>query len=402
LILVLIFLYTCSFGQLKNFQNKRQIMGNMETWNRIIIPDEMYSKLRNDLNDLRIIGFTKEDDTIEAPYLLEELSEKVTQNRISFKIINSSNQGDQYFYTFEVPSSDVVNEIILAFEESNFDRNIKLEGSNQQTEWFTILDETRILSVNNKFTNYSFTTLNFHDSKYHYYRISFKSNSVPKLTSATISEAKTIGGIYRNYDFLNMKIEQNKKTHETIITGELPATVPVSYVKINVSDSFDFYRPFTIQYLTDSTESQKGTIYNYSTIVYNTFSSIESAEFRFPNTFMRKMKIVIANNDNEPLTIKNIEVKGYSYQLVVRMVKPANYFLFYNHPVAQRPIYDLLSFKDKIPHEMANLSLGPEEASDKAIDKAVKPLFENKIWLWTIMLIIILILGGFTYKMLKK
>jgi hypothetical protein len=31
----------------------------------------------------------------------------------------------------------------------------------------------------------------------------------------------------------------------------------------------------------------------------------------------------------------------------------------------------------------------------------VKPLFENKLWLWTIMILIIGILGWFSLKMMK-
>jgi hypothetical protein len=394
----------CAFtsAQIKDFRYKRLISEISGTWNRVVIPDEMYSKLTNDLSDLRIIGITEAHDTIEAPYILEELSEQTINNQVAFKTLNFNSQNNRYYYTFEVPSVNLVNEIALLFEEDNFDRLIKLEGSSQLIEWYTILDNYRILSINNNFTDYNYTILNFHESKYRYYRLSFQSNIKPKLLSATISEQKILQGLYRNYELRQTEISNDKKTHETIITAELPATVPVSFLKIIVQDKYDFYRPVHIQYLTDSVESPKGWIYNYSTIAADVISSLEPNEFKFTNTFLQKLRIIISNYDNEPLTINQLSVKGNMYQLVVRIIKPATYYLIYNNKNAQRPVYDLTSFKDKIPQGLPQLIIGPEEKIEQMPASIVKPIFENNAWLWIIMVIIILLLGGFTYKMIKK
>jgi hypothetical protein len=400
----LIILFSCSlnFGQIKNYQYKRLISGTMDSWNRIIIPNEMYSKLNPDLSDIRIIGITKDGDTIEAPYLLEEMSEKSMQSQVAFKTLNITSQDNNYYYTFEVPSLEVVNEIVLSFNEVNYDRIVRLEGSNEQSGWFVILDNYRILSINNKFANYSYSTLYFHESKYRFYRLSFESDSKPELLRASISLLKNIPGTYRNYELKNTGVVNDPVSHETIITGDLPDKVPVSYLKIDISDKYDYYRRISVQYLTDSSESPKGWIYNYSTVATDMLSSLEPNEFTFPNRFMRQLKITISNYDNEPLTLDKLSVKGNLYQLIVRIVKPASYYLVYSNEKAQKPIYDIENFREKIPDALTNLTIGSEETINQAPSLGVKPLFTNKRWLWIIMAIIILLLGGFTYKMIKN
>lgn len=400
--LVLILFCSVIFGQVKDFQYKRLLSGSTSIWNRIVIPDELYSKLKSDLSDIRIIGITKEGDTIEAPYLLNEMSEKSSLTTVNFKILNQSSQTDQYYYTFEVPSLDVVNRITLNFEESNFDRLVKLEGSNDQSGWFLILDNYRIISINNAFADYNFTVLNFNDSKYRYYRLSFKSKLKPELTEASISEQKILQGSYRSYELQKMEIAHEKDRHETIITGELPGIVPVSYLKIEVQDKYDFYRPVYIQCLVDSVESPTGWNLNYLTVASGVLSSLEFNEYIIPNRFMQKLKIIIVNNDNEPLNINKVIVKGNLYELIIRMVKPATYYLVYNNSKAQKPLYDLGSFKEKIPEQFNTLSIGPEQLISHSTLQEVKPIFEKKIWLWLIMTVIIILLGGFTYKMLRS
>jgi uncharacterized membrane protein len=48
------------------------------------------------------------------------------------------------------------------------------------------------------------------------------------------------------------------------------------------------------------------------------------------------------------------------------------------------------------------LQLGDEQIIGKAVSNKRAPLFQDKLWLWGIMALIILILGWFSVKMIKK
>jgi hypothetical protein len=131
-------------------------------------------------------------------------------------------------------------------------------------------------------------------------------------------------------------------------------------------------------------------------------SSVGGNVFTFNNIIIKKLKIVIENNDNEPLQIDSVELAGDVYSLFCRFTEPATYYLTYGNDHANRPQYDLDRFIDKIPEHLKPLQLGNEQRTGERITGNSKPLFQKKIWLWTIMTLIILLLGWFSIGMIRN
>jgi len=76
--------------------------------------------------------------------------------------------------------------------------------------------------------------------------------------------------------------------------------------------------------------------------------------------------------------------------------------LTYGNKKARRPNYDIARFTDKIPENLKALTLGPEVIIAKKKVDEIQPIFENKIWLWAIMALVIGLLGWFTLRMMKE
>src|SRR5690606_2747425 len=170
-----------------SYKRKIELKKDSLNWNSIEIPDEMYDKLKPDLSDIRIFGF-KDNDTIEVPYLLKIESNFYINNTLSGKIINKSYSDSKFYFTLEIDQTNMIlNVIDLSFANENFDWKVKLEGSHNQNEWFTILDNYRILSIKNMETDYRFEKLVFENSKYKFYRISIETNQEPKLKDFYLS-----------------------------------------------------------------------------------------------------------------------------------------------------------------------------------------------------------------------
>jgi hypothetical protein len=250
--------------------------------------------------------------------------------------------------------------------------------------------------------NYSFTTLKIPDSHYKYFRLSIPTNQPPSLVSAKIYDLKIIEGQYRKYIAKIKKVYNNDKQKQTVIEIALPMPVPVSYLKLSVTDKFDFYRPVNIHYLMDSVKTEKGWKYNYGNIASRTLSSLEDNIYTFNERITNKLKVVIQNHDNQPLNIETVTVKGFVHELIARFSQPAEYLLVYGNKRAHRPNYDIINFQLSIPQKLSELSIGDEELIQKTELPIIGPLFQNPIWLWGIMIIIILVLGWFAMRMLKS
>jgi hypothetical protein len=265
-----------------------------------------------------------------------------------------------------------------------------------------VADNYRILSIKNDQTDFRFTSLNFPTSKYRYFRIFIKSHEKPELVKAAISLKEITEGSYRNYQIRKSVTKINSQTRQTEIDIELPSAVPVSKIRISVTDAFDYYRPITIKYLADSFKTEQGWKYTYNTLTSGILNSIEEKTFTCNSVTFQKLKIIISNQDNQPLNVDNIEIKGYVHELATRFNQPATYFLTYGNSSAYKPQYDIARFSDKIPEVLTTLELGEELMIDKEVKPEKSPLFKNPVWLWAIMVLIILLLGWFTLKMLKN
>ncbi len=401
LVSLLLLVSTFAFGQVEDYRFKRELIGVSGQWNKLVLPDDIFGEISQNQSDIRVYGIT-EKDTIEAPYLIRLSEEQISLKEVAVKTLNVSRNGEGHFYTFEIPTAELVNQINLEFKAQNFDWRIKLEGSQNQQEWFTITENYRILSIKNELTDFQFTKLTFPSSKYRFYRLRIDSGENPELVSAKISLQEVKKGVFKSYPIKEIKTTENKQSKQTEIEIELQQPVPISHVKFAIADNYDFYRPFTVMYATDSVQTNESWRYNYSTLASGTLNSLEENEFKISSTTVQKLKFIIDNQDNQPLTISTIHIKGYVYELLARMTESASYYLVYGNKKARKPQYDIARFTSSIPETLPTLELGEEQEIEKGEIATQTPLFQNKLWLWAILIVAIGVLGWFSIQMLKK
>ncbi|MCK5440335.1 MAG: DUF3999 family protein [Maribacter sp.] len=398
----LLLLCSYSYGQMEQYDYKRELKGISEQWHTMILPNNFFGRVSQNLSDIRIFGITANNDTVESPYLLRLATEKISRKEVAFKTLNASHNDKGFYFTFEIPTTEPINQIKLEFKQPNFDWRLKLEGSLNQQEWFTIIENYRILSIKNEITDFRFTTLTFPSSKYRFFRLLIDSKEKPELAAARIAQSEITDGIFKKYPIKKTYTKENKQLKQTEIDIELQFAVPISHINIGITDTFDYYRPITIKYLSDSLETEQGWKYNYSTLASGTLNSIDENEFTFSSTTLQKLKIIIRNQDNQALTLDSIKAKGYVHKLVARFTEPATYFLTYGNNNVSKPKYDIKQFENKIPETLTTLDLGDEQSIEKTKFSKTDPLFKNKTWLWTVMTAIILLLGWFSVKMIRN
>jgi hypothetical protein len=386
---------------METYHYKREIIGPTEQWHRIVLPIEIFGKTMQNLADIRVYGIMENKDTLEAPFLLQVSAAKVSEKLIPFKRLNDSYNEKGYYVTFEIPSKQAINQILLDFEQENFDWKIALEGSENLSEWFTIVENYRILSIKNEMTAFTFSKLVFPDARYRFFRLRIEGKEKPILRSAGISQYETKQGEYNNYAIKSRHTNENKQTKQTEIDIAFEQPVRADKIKIGTLDTFDFYRPITIKYLRDSIKTEKGWQYSYGTLTSGIFNSIQANEFAFSSATLQKLKVVIDNGNNMPITIDSIVVTGHVHSLMARFTNKGRYFLTYGNKQAIEPYYDITRFVNNIPETPSILELGEEIALKKENISAPTPLFQNKNWLWAIMIITMVLLGWFTLRMMK-
>lgn len=383
------------------YKRKIELKKDTLNWNSVEIPDEMYDKVKSDLSDIRIFGF-KDNDTIEVRYTLHKNPDFELERKQELKIINQTVSDGKYYFTIQA-FNEILNQLSLKFTNDNFDWKINLEGSHNQDKWFKILEDYRILSINNSETNYRFEDLFFNNSKYNYYRISINSNEQPKLKTVHSSYSQSKDSLsFRTIRIDKLVTKTDKKNKITTIEFSLENPVPVYSISIDVNKKFDFKRAVTVEYLQDSTKTEKGYIRHYGYFSSGILSSKQPSEYPSNNElkFIKNFKITIDNQDNKPLDIKSVALQSLYFNMIFLIDdNEADYYLYYGNQKSYRPSYDayFMNVLDK-----SNLRLSDEILIPKKQEIVQKPLFENKLWLWGIMILIIVILGYFSVKMITK
>lgn len=391
------------FSQKNAYHYKRALNGIKYNWHYLYIPDAVFAKTNKDLSDLRFYGITKDNDTLEAAYLLDfpKKEEHITID--DFKILNRSVTKDGYYYTLELSHKQAITQIQLFFKNNNFDWRIQLAGSHNQKKWFTIIDNYRILSIKNKTTQYTFTKLHFSETNYHFYRLFIKTKDKVSFDKVRLSKHKANPISYRKYSIKKQETRVDKKTKQSTLSVELATPVPVSCLHLSIDKDFDFYRPIRIEYLADSIKTEEKTLYQYRTLYRGIISSLEENQINFKRTITKKIRIIIDNYDNPKLHIHTISVEGIPQKILLRFTNSKiPYYCYYGNKNAIKPNYELKAIATRIPKNIDEVRLGEEEIINANYKTGTKGLFTHPIWLWAILLITILLLGSFSINMLRS
>ncbi len=398
-------LLACIQGQAQEgeFEFERELEKPSDQWHRVALPLDIFEHVAADFRDLRIRGVNESGDTIDAPYLVE-IGQSIEEIKLAdFDMLNRSHNGDGSFVTFELKNPETINEIALDLRQANFDLKIKLEGSQDLTNWFTIVDDYRILSIQNAHVQYDYSDILFPRSNYKYFRLFIPGLADPKLVSVQIKEHTRTPGKANKYEYKSLKTIENKEDKLTDICISLPYPLPLSLVEIVMNEDFDFYRPVELQSLRDSILTEKGWKYRYLTITKGVLNSFAENNFVVSgNPLVEQLRIRIHNHDNQALTLESVQVSGNSHELVARFTDFTDYSLMYGNDQLRSPSYDIHHLTNTIPESLSYLSVGTEIHHEKTPREQTRPLFENKIWLWGIMIFIAAILAWFSIKMLKN
>lgn len=403
-LVVAILVSSSCFAQIEGYSFKRPLHKvEKEGYYAIPLLPEVTARSKSNLADIRLYNI-KASDTTEVPYLLEWMGTTIKEEAIPFELINDTyNEKCCSYVTLKFPKKQNINQIKLTVADANFDKSLKIEGSNDNKQWFTIREHLRIVGFQNANESYSYTTLNFQNTEYSYFRIKFDDDGSSRIsvTEAYAFENQLIPGNYSELKIEGKKQTENKKEKTSEIIVDFPFTYLINYITIKSNSKTDFYRNINVYGSNGTYKTGKGEMENWYMINTSVFSSLEDNVINCSNSKTKKLKIEIINYDDEPIELSEIKAFSEQCRLIANLPVSDNVYLTYGKENDNSPNYDLVHFKDKIPKELSNVDYGAEQVKIISINKP-EQLIENKMWLWIVMGVVIAIIGYFALSMLKK
>jgi len=387
----------------QDFSWQRGIEGINAQWHSIELPADIFAKIRGDYGDVRIISTKGDKQGQPAPYVLKSSSPQQQKHHIAFSLLNQSSAKGVYYYTFETAGKPPLplSEIALEFGRKDFDWKVNLQGSHDQLEWFDLLKDYRILSLHNNAARLEFCRLLMAPANYRYYRLAIPEQSDPQLRRAALSLNTSTQGSYFTRNIKHLQRREDGKNRCSIIEVELDALQPLSQISYKVTGGNDYWRYCQLEYLDSIIMSEKGALELYKPLLQARMQSGEAELIDFATVNTSKLRWRIYNQDNAPLDIQELQVKGPKVQLLARFEPGNDYSLFYGNSKLAPPDYDIAAFEHNIPKQPSPATLAQEQRV-AAASPAASPDGTAKYWLWALMAGVIAVLLLLSRKMLAS
>jgi len=414
-----------------DFQYAAQLKGPVKSnvLYKVHLTGEVLQSCLPGCNDLRVF----DHDNREIPYVIIENRMTAEKSTVyPLEITGYDDNPKASVITVKMPEKyEPIGVMTLDTQDRDFRKKVFLYGSSDMKNW-KLLTEDII---------YDFTSqvslrkigINFYKSDYRYYRLrlvdnerrdggrekislkydgldfSIDSGKVKKINIGRITGSTPVEKDVRTvYDYesiaaLSSRLDRDRNT-EIIIETRLP----FDRLFLDVANPY-FYRKVTVYY-SDTGKKDSYQFLLQQPVYRFQISSIRETKDLIGGTtsWHRFYKIVIENNNNPPLDIRDIRLSWVQRNLFFVGLKAAEYYpLHMGSMAAERPVYDL----SKFIHQDNWFREASERLEAAAVQKnaAYRPSATKdrksrveKTFLTVVVIVLVIGMGFWLYSLLKK
>lgn len=371
------------------------------------LPAELFSHLKPDLSDLRVVN-----PSGWWPYVAAAERETETYTAVPARMFNlSSARGESTTFVVDVGANGVFhNSLTVSTPSENFRRIVEIHGSNDQNSW-------RMLNPRGQIYDYTVrdikpvavrdTRVSYPDSTFRYLLVKIldQGEAPLKITGVKIKRSVSISA--RELTFTpGMETADNGKDKTTDIVLDLgDKGIPHRRGRITTS-SANFSRAVAIYDSDDKTNWRLLThAYLYSISTSNFTGS--NLDFAYPESTKKYLKLSILNKDDQPISAGNVTLFGVVRRILFSYDDPSKeYYLYLGNPAAKRPQYDIEKISQYVDVASLNrVSVGAAEKNPYFVPIAPPkpPLSERSPYILpTVLGVVVAVLAFLLMKIVVK
>ncbi|MHC4335318.1 MAG: DUF3999 family protein [Planctomycetota bacterium] len=391
---------------------------------RLSLTPEVYDAARLDLGDIRLVG----PDGNQIPYILARPEDQTRKLRYQPKLINrSTNRRSAAMVTLDFGRLTVKNSIEVQTGGSNFRRAVRVEGSNDNVEFFTVVQRAYVFAVNR---NRRFEQIDLPANDYRYLRIIVEPMTTEE-NAVAIRQVRAFKLEKRDAERRSVQMTLTRHREDpnnrlSIYEYDLKYRhLPVNEIHLRVADE-SFYRYVTVEGRDATTKKVKipseDNRPRYKEVEVRWRRMVSDAMYRYaaPDGQQRErlmlrlpterahryLRIVIKNYDDKPLLVSSASVKMIPHQIVFPIKQETDAKFYVGASSLAPPVYDLR-------HRLGR-PLQVEARKAAIANIADNPLFvqapakqlpwseRHKVLLLIILAVAALVLGGFILQSFKS
>jgi hypothetical protein len=408
------------------YQAEVTIETGTDKYCKLTLTPEIYNAARLDLSDIRLL----DDDGEQVPYVLAKPEDTPQSVEYSPTIINrSTNEHKAAMVTLDFGKQVVKNRIEVETVGSNFRRSVKVEGSNDNIQFFTVVEAAYVFAITPR---RRFSRIELPPNDYRYLRISV-APMVEETQSPIIENvraSKYESKLAERQPVVNMsqlEHSEDEKSKSSIYIYDLAyRQLPISEIEFEVADT-TFYRYVTLEGRDTTTRKvpidSEDNRQRFREVEVEWKRIIGDTIYRYPDAsgkncvklvlrispgtrVYRYLRLVISNYDDRPLTLNSTSAKMIAHNIVFESQDSLTPVLYVGSQSAGMPRYDLSRLLARPLQVQARLAVLGVITDNPIFGQAEeKPLAwteKHKVLLWIIMGALVVVLGGFIFKSFKS
>ncbi len=361
-------------------------------------------------NDLRLFDAKGK----EVPYIIRH--ETAYANNKDYTGLNVASQetiNEVQTLVIENPEQKKINQLLLDMQNAETDRSIRISGSNDKVNWFSISDSLNFSVWGNANETTLRKAIQFPKSNYAFFKLEIKQGNKEALNITQIGYSfdtlhKPQYVRVNNLSYSRNEIGQTTKLNFTF-QGRNRVDQLVFYIREpkqyqrEVIIKNQAYRPIGKFYTLERSKHQRRAEYlneNQLTLSSSTGGAL-STQYILGQLHHEKFFVEIQNNNDPALQIDSIVGYQLNVYLVAELKAQTPYFLYVGDSNLLAPHYDLIYFENNIPQQI------PEAQVENPIKKGEVLEGENKrqnetYLIWGAMGLLAVFLLFITKSLMKK
>lgn len=396
------FLPACTLAQ--SFSYKAPVAPITRSgYHRIELSPDVLGQLHDGLGDIRLFEGQKR----EVPYVLTRQTGTEATAFIPFETIKKTNvPGLKTTVIVKRPSRQPIQSIGVEIQNTNVMKKATLSGSHDASNWYALDDAVRMCRNSNATTTTSLQTISFPLSDYTYFRLDINDSTSAPLNVLRIGNFGQTSTTARYTNIPGLRFTQiDSSDHYTYLLLNRPAQARIDRLQIRVGQPMQFRRQAEVGHNFSETIVRKRRSrpilrQSFDPLFAFTISSVGDSTVELPGLQTDKLCVRIANGDDPPLQIRAIEAAQLTTYLTANLLADSTYHIEFGNLATAGPVYDLAYFKNQLSGTLPVVSVG-------AITGRYEPSVGNvpgtsKYTVWAATIIILLLLGAMTYRLLKE
>ncbi len=359
---------------------------------------ELSAHVKTDYSDIRIINSNNKwvPHLLHAPWY-EQTSHQAAYDQ-KFSIIENSKVNTGILIE---SGKNISSNIGLVITNTAAERFCTLSGSDDKENWFVINDSILLNPASSENETENIFRINFPPTSYRFYKVVIHNN---------YKDPFNIKGVVE-YSSTEIRDPLRKLNDNPAVLLQQKDSGKISYIKITQQQPYQFdnislqlsgvkyYKrkiDLFIPYTDNHAFSNPGQLLQSFSVSNNS-----TLKYTVPLSKASVLYVLIYNEDNLPLTVKEVKTACSNHYITAYLDSGNNYSLIIDNEDAVLANYDLSKLNSKLPDSIPYLQFGKITPQAENI-LPVTPEKKNNWLLWSAIAAALLILLFFTYKMLKE